>query len=153
MLRLNAGVVMADKKIETCKCGELQKDEELYCRACGRPFPDVKVDQVNAYWEVLPTIKDMARRLGWCLALYGPLRRDLDMVAIPWMEDAEPYDKLLIEIVKTFGGRFTSQHVERLLNRRADNVLCRKRLVRDNGSYIDISVIDPRVPKVPRLKG
>lgn len=144
---------MAEKKNEVCKCGEEQKNDALYCQSCGRPFPGVKVDQINAYWEVLPTIKDLARRLGWCLALYGPLRKDLDMVAVPWMEDAAPYDKLLCEIVQTFGGRFSSKVIEPMPGRKDVMVLCRKRLVRDNGSHIDISVIDPRVPKLPRVRG
>jgi hypothetical protein len=143
---------MTEKK-ETCRCGEEQKDSTLYCNTCGRPFPGVKVDQINAYWEVLPVIKDMARRLGWCLALYGPLRRDLDMIAVPWMEDAVPYERLLGEIIQTFGGRFTSELIEPMSDRKDTTVLCRKRLARDNGSYIDISVVDPRVPKLPRVRG
>jgi hypothetical protein len=113
--------------------------------------PEGKVSEATAYWEVLPVMRNMARRLGWCLALYGPLRRDLDMVAIPWTEEAVAHDHLLRELVRTFGGHYSSEHFERPVVRKDMTVLCRKRLLRDNGSYIDVSVIDPRVPKIPRL--
>jgi hypothetical protein len=75
------------------------------------------------------------------------------MIAVPWMEDAVPYERLLGEIIQTFGGRFTSELIEPMSDRKDTTVLCRKRLARDNGSYIDISVVDPRVPKLPRVRG
>ncbi|BDD79754.1 hypothetical protein [Burkholderia phage FLC9] len=137
------------------KCGHCmtpRKDQAAFCSVCGRPFPEVKVSEATAYWEVLPVMKDMARRLGWCLALYGPLRRDLDMIAVPWSEDAVAHDHLLRELVRTFGGKYSNEQLEPLSAPRKDvTVLCRKRLLRDNGSYIDVSVIDPRIPKLPRL--
>jgi hypothetical protein len=137
---------------EKCEhCEILRKDSAAFCEACGRPFPEVKVSEATAYWEVLPVMKDMARRLGWCLALYGPLRRDLDMVAIPWSEEAVAHDHLLRELIRTFGGRYSNEILDRPTLRKDMTVLCRKRLLRDNGSYIDVSVIDPRVPKIPRL--
>lgn len=134
---------------EQCsKCTASRKDREVYCDACGHPFPEVKVSEAAAYWEVLPMMRDMARRLGWCLALYGPLRRDLDMVAVPWVEDAVSHEELLREIVETFGGRASNTLLESDIPARANaKVVCRKRVVRDNGSYVDVSVIDPRINK------
>lgn len=105
----------------------------------------VKAAEANAYWEVLPVMRMMARRLGWCLALYGPLRRDLDMVAVPWMEDAVPHAQLLEEIIKTFGGRFSEDEIDQTIGRTGVTVVCRKRIVRESGSLIDVSIVDPRV--------
>jgi hypothetical protein len=139
---------MAEQKVEACdKCGESRKDHAVYCNTCGRPFPEVKVSEASAYWEVLPMMRDMARRLGWCLALYGPLRRDLDMVAIPWVEDAVPHNELLREIINTFGGRTSNTLIDESVGRTGVKVVCRKRVMRDNGSYVDVSIIDPRIEK------
>jgi hypothetical protein len=132
-------------------CHAPRQDNATFCAVCGRPFPEVKVAETSAYWEVLPVMRDMARRLGWCLALYGPLRRDLDMIAVPWSEEAVPYNELLCELVRTFGGKYSNETLEALPARNDMTILCRKRLLRDNGSYIDVSVIDPRIPKIPRL--
>lgn len=137
---------MAEQKNESCsKCGESRKAGEVYCDVCGHPFPEAKISEATAYWEILPMMRDMARRLGWCLALYGPLRRDLDMVAMPWEEDAVPHDKLMREIIKAFGGHGSNNILDGSIGRTGVKVVCRKRVVRDNGSYVDVSIIDPRI--------
>lgn len=105
---------------------------------------EVKAES-GAYWEVLPIMRTMARRLGWCLALYGPLRRDLDMVAVPWMEDAVPHEQLIEEIIKTFGGRVSEEEIDHTIGRQGVTVVCRKRILRECGGFIDVSVVDPRV--------
>jgi hypothetical protein len=108
---------------------------------------EVKVSEASAYWEILPIMRDMARRLGWCLAVYGPLRRDLDMVAIPWMEAAVSHEQLFDEMIQLFGGRLTIPCESSYVDRTGVTVLCRKRIVRTNGNLIDVSVIDPRIQK------
>lgn len=37
----------------------------------------------------------IAWRHGYCLALHGSMSRDLDIVAIPWTDDADSPEKLL----------------------------------------------------------
>jgi hypothetical protein len=39
-----------------------------------------------------------AARLGYALAVHGSCNRDLDLVAIPWIDDAED-EKLLVEMI------------------------------------------------------
>jgi len=43
----------------------------------------------------------VAWRHGYCLALHGSMARDLDLVAIPWTEDADSPEKL-IESIRRF---------------------------------------------------
>lgn len=65
------------------------------------------------YVSLLPRLKFRARELGYALAVHGSLARDLDLVAIPWVEDASSaadlVKALMLEIGGTFriGGRFS----------------------------------------------
>lgn len=43
----------------------------------------------------------IAWRYGYALALHGSMSRDLDLVAIPWTEDAESPEKL-VEAIRRF---------------------------------------------------
>lgn len=43
----------------------------------------------------LPALRDTARSMGYALAVHGTLRRDLDLVAIPWIEKAAPAEELV----------------------------------------------------------
>ena len=46
----------------------------------------------------------VARRHGYALALHGSLRRDCDLVAVPWTETAAHPDKLVKALVDRLGG-------------------------------------------------
>lgn len=44
-------------------------------------------------WE---KIRDLARELGYMIAMHGSLERDIDLIACPWVEDAKrPHDLAL----------------------------------------------------------
>lgn len=42
----------------------------------------------------------IAHRHGYALALHGSMARDLDLIAVPWTEDADPPEKLLRSIAR-----------------------------------------------------
>jgi len=42
----------------------------------------------------------IAWRYGYCLTLHGSMARDLDLVAIPWVEDADDPDRLIDAFVR-----------------------------------------------------
>lgn len=46
----------------------------------------------------------VVQRYGWALTLHGSLQRDLDLVLIPWLEDAEPVEVVLGAIEKFIKG-------------------------------------------------
>lgn len=53
---------------------------------------------VCIYAQLLPKIKEAAKGLGYALAIHGSMKRDLDIVAVPWIENAaEPKD--LVEVI------------------------------------------------------
>lgn len=51
---------------------------------------------------IYPGLAEKARKLGYALALHGSLQRDLDLIAIPWTQEAvEP-----LELVKALCEEF-----------------------------------------------
>lgn len=47
------------------------------------------------YQDILPMLRLMARTHGYALTLHGSGQRDLDLVAIPWTEDAKSAEVLV----------------------------------------------------------
>ncbi len=51
------------------------------------------------YATILPTLQSIAREHGYALAVHGSMATDLDLVAIPWVEDALA-PELMIEAIR-----------------------------------------------------
>jgi hypothetical protein len=51
-------------------------------------------DSWPVYKRLIGPLKARARSLGYCLAVHGTLRRDIDLLAVPWVADAAPAKKL-----------------------------------------------------------
>jgi hypothetical protein len=47
------------------------------------------------FFHVVPKLLPVARRLGYAIALHGSFQRDLDVVAIPWTDEAVPAEELV----------------------------------------------------------
>ena len=45
-------------------------------------------DSYGHYKRLIGPLREMARRLGYALAVHGTLKRDIDLIACPWAEDA-----------------------------------------------------------------
>lgn len=56
------------------------------------------------YAVTFAEIRETARQHGYALALHGSLRSDLDVIAVPWTEDASDEETLVKAIVETAGG-------------------------------------------------
>jgi len=39
------------------------------------------------YLSIIPTIREVARKSGYAVGVHGSLTRDLDLIAVPWIED------------------------------------------------------------------
>lgn len=55
--------------------------------------------------EVLPDLRLTARGCGYALALHGSLARDIDLIAIPWAEQADDPDYLLDRLCGVLSGK------------------------------------------------
>lgn len=62
-----------------------------------KPYDPVKA-RAAAYVALYPMLLQIAQDHGYALTVHGSLHRDLDLVAIPWIEEAsEP-----IDLIKAF---------------------------------------------------
>ena len=58
-----------------------------------------------AMWD---DIRQCAMDCGWAVALHGSLNSDLDIMAMPWVQEACSFENLIKEIVKLFHGNYLS---------------------------------------------
>lgn len=101
---------------------------------------------------------ERARELGYALALHGTLRRDLDVVAIPWTAEAVPARELADAMIETSGGFLGHGETDEYFLAGCPDAKPHGRLCwcvhLGAGPYIDLSVV-PRTeePDKPWLVG
>lgn len=94
-------------------------------------------ERMVSYATLYPRLREVARQQGYALALHGSLVKDLDVIAVPWTEEAVPPDELIKALVECVGGMLEPGGLtKRLHNRWAATI----RLVGIAG-YIDLSVM------------
>jgi len=107
------------------------------------------------YVSMLPALTRAARSKGYALAVHGSMRRDLDLVAIPWTDEAAPAQEVAVAIIEASGGFLLERekqpgHPEKWPGTRDPAQKPHGRLAWSihlgGGPYIDLSVM-------PRCKG
>ncbi len=58
----------------------------------------------KTYAACLPDLRRIAREHGYALGLHGSGERDLDLIAVPWIEDAIPPENLVEKLRAVIGG-------------------------------------------------
>jgi hypothetical protein len=53
------------------------------------------------FHQLIAPIRETARRLGYAVGVHGSLRRDIDLIAVPWTAEAVSADELVAAIVAT----------------------------------------------------
>ena len=67
---------------------------------------------VCIYAQILPRIRAKAKELGYAIAIHGTMNRDLDLLAVPWVERAvEPI--LLVQCIADEVGGYVIGEVNR----------------------------------------
>lgn len=54
------------------------------------------------YASIYGDLKTAALKHGWALALHGSLNSDMDIMAMPWVEDAAPLDIMIDSLRECF---------------------------------------------------
>ena len=71
----------------------------------GKWFDATTVDLMQAFYESrLPAIRKAAKEHGYAIGLHGSMRRDLDLIAAPWRDDASDADTLAHAIARAACG-------------------------------------------------
>lgn len=61
----------------------------------GHWFEPKSIDEMQAFFTSrVPAIREAAREYGYAIGLHGSMRRDLDLIAVPWRDGAADKDNL-----------------------------------------------------------
>jgi hypothetical protein len=102
-------------------------------------------ERATFYAVLYAKLREAARLHGYALTLHGSLVKDLDVVAVPWVEDAAAPDVLTRAIVDAAGGMVPpGKHVT---TTKPHGRACVTIFLGGTGGYIDLS-ITPRQPCV-----
>jgi len=73
------------------------------------PFSKLRFEHVPAFYGLYyVAMAKTARTLGYALTLHGSMQRDLDVVAIPWVDEAVDADALVKALADKHGLHVTS---------------------------------------------
>lgn len=107
---------------------------------------------VCIYSQILPKIRAAGREMGYAIAIHGSMARDLDLLAVPWVEDARPAEELVAFIAEAVSGYVIGDVESRggvdtptvqPHGRRSWNICW------GGNAFVDLSVM----PLIPALKG
>ena len=69
------------------------------------------IDEMEIFYQsCLPAIREAARLCGYAIGLHGSLRRDLDLIAVPWVETYKSKNELAAAIQKVACGLHRSTY-------------------------------------------
>jgi hypothetical protein len=59
---------------------------------------------VCIYSQLLPRLREAGKKMGYAIALHGTMQRDLDLLAVPWVEEAAPAEDLVQFVAEAVSG-------------------------------------------------
>lgn len=61
------------------------------------------VSPAATYLAMIPPLTEAAREVGYALAVHGSMGRDLDLIAVPWTEEAVNAEALIMRLLAACG--------------------------------------------------
>ena len=97
------------------------------------------------YAAIWKDILNVGFDCGWALALHGSLSRDMDILAMPWVENATDADTLINTIIeKCFEDNIISQYGKKIVTNKPHGRKCYLIPIYED-IYLDISIMDNRI--------
>lgn len=84
-----------------------------------------------------PQIREIAAECGWAIGVHGSVTHDLDLMAMPWVEEHATADELAKRIadeIDTFNRGYIKDEVSKPNNRVVYSIYAA-------GTYIDLNII------------
>lgn len=101
------------------------------------------------YTVLWPDFRRAALEKGWAVALHGSMASDMDMMAMPWTENARPVGELVQALSDCIDGTiWKDNHFKPHYNKPHKRIVYTVSIFSD--FYIDLSVMDCRV-EIPVL--
>lgn len=86
--------------LQTVRENPVAEEEKNYERPHGRAL---------VFAWLLPELQAVAKSCGYAIGVHGSMRRDLDLIAAPWTEEATDPKDLIDALVKTLGGTLSDK--------------------------------------------
>jgi hypothetical protein len=97
---------------------------------------------LETYAKVIGPIKRIGHDLGYAIAVHGSLKRDIDLVAIPWTQGAAKKETLLKAICDDLSGVPSEDGWRKRAHGRWVHIV---RIPRhDPDTYLDLSIMELR---------
>lgn len=101
------------------------------------------------YADLLPICRDVAWLHGYCLAVHGTMRRDMDVIAVPWVVACSDPVALILAVADACGGIVDLGQVHHRSHGRlsCSIVLVHRRhpSLKRCSPWIDLSVMPPMI--------
>jgi len=95
------------------------------------------------YTSLIPTIKKVGKKHGYAMAIHGSLTRDMDILAVPWVENVSSEHILVRAVTKSVKGLLVDTREIKPHNRVAYTILLTKYSGTKGNPFIDLSIIQP----------
>lgn len=96
--------------------------------------------KASFYACILDDLKIAALSCGWALGIHGSLQNDMDIMAMPWTEDAADAKTLIKSLSECFNGNIFVEMNENPIYKPNNRVVYVMRIWKD--WYLDINVIE-----------
>ena len=108
---------------------------------------ELNLDGRSAFYAMmLNKIKEKAADLGYTIAVHGTMVRDMDLIAVAWVEDARPHEELVEAISKlTEPTVWKDFHFKEMTNKPHGRIVYTLSIYSD--WFIDLSIIPPKYKK------
>lgn len=105
---------------------------------------EVKTESRTVFYAVLfESMRKAALELGYALALHGSMQSDMDMIAVAWVEDAEPVESLVKAINDCLGRTYWTEHNFKTMGKKPHGRIVYTLSIMGDW-YIDLSIIPPK---------
>lgn len=94
------------------------------------------------YACLLPELRQIAIDHGYTLAIHGSMARDMDLIAIAWVETPKDHDVMVDKMLKAIGGTMFKSHLP-VIGEKPHGRLCYTLSILGDW-FIDLSVIPPK---------
>jgi hypothetical protein len=92
------------------------------------------------YASLWPDLREASLNCGWALGLHGSLSSDMDIMAMPWVEDAKPVEEMIKALSSCFtDSPFAEHHIVPHTDKPNGRVVYTMTIWGD--FYLDINVI------------
>lgn len=102
-------------------------------------------EQKVFYEDALPAVRRRARQLGYAIGVHGSMLRDLDLIAVPWIEIHADRDTLARTIQRVISGYESDEVIweQKPCGRFTTSLpVCMTTDERPNAGHVDLSVYD-----------